>query len=212
MSKRVARRYRRKTINVNKALQPVAQRTIVKMKYSEVVSGQYSPGISIYRFNLNSIFDPNRTGIGHQPYGHDTFQTLYNRYRVINCKYIVSAYSNSGATIQFACLPANEEFIQPTVSEYRENPRCKYTVQTPGAPLRFLKGNVYIPSLVGRSKSQYMADDRYQSMFGASPAELAILNCAASIYQETASDSQIFFNVTLVYTVECFDVKNLNQS
>jgi len=65
---------------VNKALQPIPQRYIATMKYSQTfLLSDVSPG---WTFNLNSIFDPDRTGTGHQPYGHDTFQTLYNRYRV----------------------------------------------------------------------------------------------------------------------------------
>lgn len=33
-------------------------------------------------FNLNSQFDPDSTGVGHQPYARDTFATLYSRYKV----------------------------------------------------------------------------------------------------------------------------------
>lgn len=84
------RKYRKRAANrklvVNSALQPIPQRYITKMKYSEQVS---TDAAGRYMFNLNSIFDPNRTGTltGHQPYGFDTLATLYNRYRVISCGY-----------------------------------------------------------------------------------------------------------------------------
>lgn len=215
-NKKTSRRYKkkyRKTININRALQPVAQRTIVKMKYSETITASALYGLTLYRYNLNSIYDPNLTGTGHQPYGHDTFQSLYNRYRVINCHYSISAVSAAGATIAFCALPSNESFGGLTnMSEWREKPRCRYAIQTPGAAIKKVSGNVYIPSLMGRTKNQYMADDRYQSEFGASPAEAAVLNIAAQSYSEGVSDSNVYFNIQLVYTVECFDVKTLAQS
>lgn len=214
-SMRKRRPIRRRTTNklVNTALKPIAQRYITKMKYCETYAPGNFTGQASWRLNLNSIFDPNRTGTGHQPYSHDTFATLYNRYRVISCSYVVSAYSSQGATMQIAALPANEEFVATGLSEYRENPRCKFVVQTPGAPLKVLKGKVYLPSLVGRSKSQYMSDDRYQAQFGSSPQELAILNLNTQQFDETSLlNTGTTYQITLYYTVEMFDLKNLNQS
>lgn len=198
---------------VNTALQPIPQRFIAKMKYCETYTPINSSGQTIWRVNLNSIYDPNRTGLGHQPYGHDTFSTLYNRYRVISCRYVVSAVSNNNSTIQIAAIPCNEEFIGTSISEYRENPRCKFLVQTPGAVMRVLKGNVYLPSLTGRNKAQYMADDRYQAQFGTSPSELMVLNINAQQFDETIiASTGVTFQLTLEYVVEMFDPKNLSQS
>lgn len=213
--KRLARS-RRYLTNVNRGLQPIAQRSIVKMKYAEAVPITWSLGSSsnVYRFNLNSIFDPNRSGTGHQPYAHDTFQTLYNRYRVIGCKWNIFTTGYSGA-IQVAAQPANEELYTSsnTVSEVRENPRTKYIIQLPNASVRKLSGYTSIPSLVGRTKVQYMADDRYQAQFGASPNELAILNVVAGYMDDSSSASgQAIINIEMTYTVECFDVKHLAQS
>lgn len=204
----------RKTVNVNRALQPIPQRYICKMKYADVFNlstSAISP-IGTYRFNLNSIFDPNRTGTGHQPYGHDTFATLYNRYRVIKCTYNIVATSSTNYAVQVAALPGNEEISPSTATEARENPRCRYIVQGVGSPLKVLRGAVHIPSLVGRTKSQYMADDRYQAQFGASPNELAILNIFGGLIGDGATTDTIVCNIELTYTVECFDYKHLAQS
>lgn len=203
----------RTTVNVNRALQPIPQRYICKMKYAQAFVPGNSLGQAVFRMNLNSIFDPDRTSTGHQPYGHDTFQSLYNRYRVISCHYVVSAISSNGSNLQIATLPANEEFVAPTISDYRENPRGKYALQVPGAPVKVLKGTVNLPSLTGRTKSQYMADDRYQAQFGTSPSELMVLNCNASHADESIiTTTGAIFNITLVYKVELFDPKNLAQS
>lgn len=207
-----------KTVNVNRALQPFAQRYISKMKYAEQlkVVGPSGGGLAAFRFNLNSIFDPNRTGIGHQPYGHDSLQALYNRYRVIKCSYVISCINTDAVGDAYsivAALPANEQVnLIGGVSEAQENPRCKFITQAPNAALKVLRGTVYLPSLVGRSKSQYLADDRYQATYGSDPNELALLNIFAGTLDGETQTNTMQLNVVLTYTVESFDVKNLIQS
>lgn len=210
---------KRSSVNVNKALAPFAQRYITKMKYAEQVqvTGPGLGGLATFRFNLNSIHDPNQTGIGHQPYGHDTMATLYNRYRVIKVNYAISALatgSTSGNQYSIvAALPANEVVnLSGGVAEAQENPRCKFITQAPDAGLKVLRGTVYLPSLVGRSKAQYMADDRYQAQYGASPNELAILNIYTGLLNGGAETVSMQLNVMLEYVVESFDVKTLTQS
>lgn len=205
------RKYVRKNVLVNKALRPFPQRFITKMKYCEAISIT-GGGPQGYRFRLNSTFDPNETGVGHQPYGRDTLVSIYNRYRVISCSYVISAVDSAGQYIQVAALPANDTVLTLSTSDMRENPRCKYMVQAPNAALKVLKGNVYLPSLVGRSKAQYMADDRYQADSGSNPAENAILNVFFQNMADGLNTLNVLFNITLEYTVEWFDVKNLAQS
>lgn len=231
--KRVSKRKAgaRRRVIVNKALQPIAQRYICKMKYCEAFNLDTTgsvPGAVVQRMRLNSIYDPNLTGTGHKPYGFDQLlgfpnatpptQGLYNRYRVISCSYNIFASPGAGQNIQITALPANESVSTVSGlngSALREQPRARYISQTTGAPLKLLKGKVYLPSLVGRTKSQYMADDRYQAMYNENPLEAAILN----IYLNELSDSsgiitpvQCKLNVELTYTVELFDVVNKSQS
>lgn len=215
LMKRYGRRKGRKTVNVNRALQPIPQRYICKMKYSDQfnISTTTLAPIGAYRFNMNSIFDPNQTGVGHQPYGHDTFQTLYNRYRVIKCSWTIQSSSADGTTtIQTVAMPANEVVGWSNLTEAIEQPRAKFITQGLGAPIQKLKGSCHLPSLVGRNKAQYMADDRYQATFGTSPAENAILNIYAGAHNGAAINNTINCSINIVYTVEMFDVKNLSQS
>jgi len=170
-------------------------------------------------WNLNSIFDPNRTGLGHQPYGHDTFATLYNRYRVIGCSYAITISQNGDTAtnqlpVVLGALPSNEVDTVSNMSELREKPRSKYIVQMYGSPARTLRGYVSIPSLIGRTKAQYMADDRFQAAFGATPNESAILNTYIGMPNDGAVTAllSVQYSITLVYHVECLDPKVLPQS
>lgn len=202
-----------KTVLANRALQPVAQRYICKMKYSQTVTPDVN---GRYSFRLNSIFNPDNTqlpGVGnsHQPYGHDAMTLFYNRYRVISCGWrIQGIQSSTGIPIQLGAIPANDSVIFVNISELKENPRAKYMSITPGGPPQILRGKVSMPSLVGRSTAQYMADDRYQAQVGTNPLEAAILNILTNTVSDVAT--QFTFNILLEYTVELFDPKNQQQS
>lgn len=219
-ARRVMRRKgRRSTKLVNmRALSPFPQRYITTCKYTENVltQGPILGGLAQYNFRLNSIFDPNLSGVGYQPYGHDTLALLYNRYRVIACSYVISGSCTDGTNTnsQLVVIPANESIsLGGGFQESMSHPKAKFVSQpNNGAPLRMLKGKVYLPSLVGRSKSQYMADDRYQAILGANPLENAILNVFGGMITSNATTVTMNFSITLKYTVEYFDFKNLPVS
>lgn len=204
------RNYRRgqRTTNVNRGLKPVAARYITKMKYSEAytlnVGNSYTQVM-----NLNSLYDPNSTGVGHQPYGFDQLATLYNRYRVIATSYVVNAYNGSNA-IRYGVLPCNELPPINNLSELCENPRAQFRVQVPGGSTSMIKGKCYMPALMGRTKAQYMADDRFQAQTSAGPAELALLYITGQTLADASADIQL--TITLEFTVEFFDPKPIDQS
>lgn len=198
----------RKTLTVNRALQPFAQRYITKMKYSDTFTLNLANGNTFY-FNLNDIYDPSRTGTGHQPYGHDTMQTLYNRYRVIACSWNLTFYSG-GSVVRVATIPLNELLSNTNVSAVCEMPRAKWAIQVPGGNTKMIKGKSYLPSLMGRNKTQYMDDDRYQAQYGSSPSELAVLGIVGADNADQTATIQC--TITLNYTVESFDPKILAQS
>lgn len=205
------RKYGRKPriTNVNRSLQPFAQRYIAKLKYSEAYTLSTLNGYQQI-MNLNSLFDPNRTGVGHQPYGFDQLAAIYNRYRVISCSYVINGYSGT-TPIRFGCLPANE--VPPftsSMSELAENPRARFKVQMPNGSTSTIVGKTYIPSLMGRTKAQYMADDRFQALMTGSPNELAVLLITGQTLADVNTD--ITVTVTLEFTAEFFDPNPIDQS
>lgn len=212
-SKAKARKGKRRNqlTTVNRSLQPFPNRYICKQKYSTTIStnagGQYV-------FNLNSLWDPDRTGIGHQPYGFDNLALLYNRYRVISCGWRVhNATGATGSPIITASLPNNDlGMVFVNTGEMLENPRTKYVVNNPGGPILTLHGKSYIPKLMGRTKTQYMADDNYQSLVTTSPNELALLYLQTFNGFSGDSVGGIGLTVILEFTVEYFDLKHVIQS
>lgn len=197
-----------RTTNVNRGLRPFASRYITKMKYSEVFTLSIANNYTQI-MNLNSLFDPNSTGVGHQPYGFDQLAAIYNRYRVISTSYVVNAYQGSQA-IRYAVMPCNSLPPINNLSELCENPRAKFRVQIPGGSTSVIKGKSYLPALMGRTKSQYMADDRFQAQSTAGPAELALLYISGQSMVDGSLDIQL--NVTMEFLVEWFDPNPIDQS
>ena len=48
----------------------------VNMKYNTAITMTSLLGIGTYVFSMNSIFDPDFTGVGHQPLGHDQWSAF----------------------------------------------------------------------------------------------------------------------------------------
>jgi len=207
--KRLARRPQRTL--VNRALTPIPQRYITKMKYSEVV---LTNALGEFQMNLNSLFDPNRSGVGHQPYGFDQLAILYNRYRVISAGWrIQMPVQNAGNPIVVGCLPSNDASLTwLDTGVMMENPRAKYITQNPGSACQTLRGKISIPKLVGRTKAQYMADDHYQAVINTSPIENAFLYIQSFNALGGTPNPTIPLTVVLEFTVEYFDAKHIVQS
>lgn len=204
--RRFAKRRVQKTTNVNRSLQPVPSRYICKMKYSTNVATDIN---GQYIFNLNSLYDPDRTGTGHQPYGFDNLALLYNRYRVISCGWRIS--SPTASYRQIGCIPSNDLGITWDINDMKENPRAKYIIQSTGGGTMTLHGKSYLPALMGRTKTQYMADDNYQAIVNTSPVENALLYITTAT---NAGDAEPFaqVQVLLEFTVEWFDIKHVVRS
>lgn len=209
--RRIAKRRRQPTTNVNRSLQPIPSRYICKMKYADVLTTSVTTGG--YVMNLNSLFDPDRSGIGHQPYAYDNLSTLYNRYRVVSCSWRIAMPGTTGSNpITWSSIPSNDSSILwSNLGEVLENPRAKYITQNPGAPVTYLRGKSYIPALMGRTRQQYMADDKYQADVLSSPSELALLYIN-SFNASGGIAGGVTFSIVMEYTVEFFDIKHVTQS
>lgn len=74
--------------------------TVVKLRYCEYIN--LDPGVATiakHVFGANDCFDPNATGVGHQPYGFDQWSQLYNHYTVIGSRITAQFSNTSGSTI-----------------------------------------------------------------------------------------------------------------
>jgi len=81
---------KRRVIRRRKRVLPVGgfpSSKIVKLRYVETISFDAGTGsYALNNFRANSIFDPNSTGVGHQPSNFDRWALLYDRYTVLGSR------------------------------------------------------------------------------------------------------------------------------
>ena len=71
---------------------PFGKQFYTTLRYNEAhtfSAGGAANFASSYKFNLNSLHDPNESGIGHQPLGYDELMTIYEKYTVVGAKITV---------------------------------------------------------------------------------------------------------------------------
>jgi len=61
----------------------IANKALVMMDYCDQISIQ-PDAFEPHLFRANSIFDPDFTGVGHQPLSHDQYALRYSQYRVVS--------------------------------------------------------------------------------------------------------------------------------
>lgn len=101
----------RRPIRRRAALGNFPNQKTVALRYVETVTlDPSSSANAVQVFRVNNIYDPNQSGIGHQPMYRDNYAAIYDRYRVnyatitmvaLNSSKVNVAYSNdvSGTTV-----------------------------------------------------------------------------------------------------------------
>lgn len=84
-----------------RSLNPLPESRMVKLRYVEEVTLNPPGTATTYNFSCNSLYDPNTTGIGHQPLMYDMMATLYDHYIVLGAK----------ITAHFWCELADQNYV-----------------------------------------------------------------------------------------------------
>lgn len=70
--------------------------TRAKLRYCDTIQITAIGGTPVQHvFRANSIYDPNYSGTGHQPMGHDTWATMFNHYTVTGSKISIQVIPDS---------------------------------------------------------------------------------------------------------------------
>lgn len=216
--KRVARRrggskYLRGGSGLIKATKTLGRpdRIMVKLPYYEqfTLNNAASPGAN-YFWNLNSIWDPNRSGVGHNPSYFTAWAGLYNRYRVMGVKARVTfAQSGEGGNPwgnRVYIYAANDSVQTGDDSQMEQAHMTSGIIHPNGKPVTTLTKYFTPARITGRTLQQYMSDDRYQASFRQSPLEVITLTAGCRNLAPGALTSGVVqCTMHLTYYVELFD-------
>lgn len=196
----------------------LAPRITTKLRYNDAFSIISAVGVmNDYQFRLNSIYDPDMTGAGHQPLGRDQLAALYNRYRVDKVFVKVEfSKASEGACCGHALVANNDQtnFTNPFSVIYEQS-NSKIAVDsnsTAGSKSKTVLKKMYtLRNITGVTSSKYKSDDAYSSPVATNPAEtiqLHIINCDVL----NATTTTTVMNVSMIFYVEFFDPFVVGQS
>lgn len=171
-----------------------------RLKYSETItfSGSATPAAVV--FAVNSLFDPNFSGVGHQPSQFDVLTLIYLRYLVEGVEATIEL-SNTTSTMSATTVAAysDQNTSSQTVESLSESRYCKGIMLGAAGSNNTKRINMPFVKMARLMGSKYLeGDDNMYAPVSASPADLGYL-----IVKAAASDGVttivVLCRVTLVF-------------
>lgn len=206
------RRYRRNMPRINKFHTGLPPSIIMKHVYVDnykLDNTGTTSAAATQQFRLNSLYDPDLTSTGHQPYYYDQIQALYSEYCVYGV--LVDLYAGSESVSSPILLTVSPSLSSATPSDASlglERPQAiRIFVDAGGASQRLVK-YYKIYEILGVPKSECFIDDAL-SASGTNPSRPVYLNLSA-----ICSDTSIVatLNVNVKLTFYCKWSKRIDQS
>lgn len=162
-------------------------------------------GSSVYHFRATSIYDPDKSGVGHQPYGHDTLKNIYNHYIVDKavCTVVPTQFGNTACTYGMRI----DDNATNAASWYsiRETKGTTVAVTAVGAA----------PSPISRTWNRskvFPVEKSTVAGFGNDPTENSFFSIFCQGPNLATDPGSVDFMVNITYYVTCFELQDLNQS
>lgn len=177
------------------------------LRYSQVVEINPATGIpSAQLFRANSIHDPDFTGIGHQPYGHDTYASIYNHYNVRSATITMTPTTSTNGI--YGITLTDDSTVQADYNTVRELKSTRMSTNSISA------GNPKtVTNYFNVNKNFDLPFQKATSAsFGASPAEGMIFHCWFEGSSNTVDPQNTSFLFTISYVVDMWELKDLGQS
>lgn len=186
---------------------PKTQRYVGYYREDVNLSADFSPNvIGNHVFRINSIYDPNQSGAGHQPMGYDQWGNYYNRYVVdevdIKVTFRSSAVGNNKYVTCGINLDKNTTLFSNTyVDAQCEHQSGKYvnTLSPADQSTAVVKGK-YVRKSFFPDKPATDADQIAQ--FGYNPTDTAFLQVwmgsAAALTSAITATVELTFHATLI--------------
>lgn len=165
------------------------------------ISGTVSP----YIFSANGIFDPDVSGLGHQPYGHDTYQTIYNHYSVESAT--ITMTPTNGNQCIFGITLTDDTTVNASYDTVREVKTTRMGVNN-GQP----NSSLSITKTYNRDQIYQKGSQKdVTSLFGARPVDQQYFHCWAEGILDNVTVNPTFL-FTITYIVDMWELKDLGQS
>jgi len=184
---------------------PFPQKAHHVLRYSDTITLNPAAGSNaVYAFRANSIYDPDRTGVGHQPYGHDTLSTIYKSY-VVDKAVITLTPTQFGNTVCTYGVLVSEDQSLGGFFHPREMKGTTLATTAVGARA------VPISRNYERLKMWPIEKDT-SAEFGNNPGPNVNFDIFMQGPNNSVDPGSVDFMVNITYYVTCFELKQLAPS
>ncbi len=186
------------------------RRMVVKMRYHDTQQLTPAAGTMVQHvYSLNSIYDPNVTGVGGQPMSSDQWAGLYNRYVVIGARAVMrwAPDGTASTAAQLVGYHLSEGASGITTTEFTR------AMEQPSTRYRILKGisggdpqilSTKISTRKFLSIKNPTDDESVVANWGANPTANIHLTCFAYPADNTTY-ATVTLNIDITYIVLCLD-------
>lgn len=176
---------------------------ITKLVYSDIYTLNPGAGTTDFRImRCNDLFDPDSTGVGHQPRGFDELVGFYNRYLVLYSRITVTCSNSVSTPTTLALGRRNDSYVFTSISDVLEYPTSRWKVvnaNTMGVKLRAGFNGVK------QFGKRYLYDDIFQAAVTTSPDERPIFFIYAFAADGTSDPGPINVTVRMEFIVKFFE-------
>lgn len=219
--RRVSKRRRRVTrrrVNIRtRALAGLPTSRLIKFRY--VSNGILDAPIgttATHVYRINSIHDPDFTGIGHQPLGHDEWSAFYEKYCVqgakITCSFWSTSVTGDLAIANVGLATRDTSTVENNIDTLIENGRCKYRTLHNSDGANNVKTIVYKWSRKKWFKTGPYLVYPQMASFGDNPTELAFLHIFVGPVISTQNLGGIYFKIQIDFIVKLLEPQTLARS
>lgn len=185
---------------------PLPLRYRVKFRYcsTHIVQSGTSGTLSSspLRFNLSSLYDPDNSGGGHQPYGYDQFTAMYEKYKVYKAKVTLQWFDVGATNTGFCCAALRPStsgtgIASLTYPYYVEKQVGGSVCLTSTGNNRVVEQNIFVDlrKIVGVTRAQYN-DAQYEANYNANPSTSVYLELASAFPSSAnAIDVNVAINI-----------------
>lgn len=236
-AKRNIFRRRRRFQRIHRTIGGFPNSKTVALRYVDnVILNPTSSASAVNVYRINSVFDPDYTGVGHQPMFHDNYASVYQKYRVNYATITFVALDNhvintstsdqtSGTTTQHTNYYANNEracrmfilkddeindypsSLDTLIEEGNKNLAWRYVPNNASASMQRLSMKAYPKYLL---KCPYN-DVGLSADCTASPDKQCYFVCGVASFPNGYDSDGMSFQVIITYNVTYFDLKK-NQT
>lgn len=198
---------------------PVRKYVKGQLYYEPYVNLNASLGsMAVYNISANDLYDPNRTGTGHQPIGFDQMMSMYEQFCVVRSHIKVTFINAGDDAARVSIILSPDTQVPPSITAAMENGLlttsviCGSGTSAGNERIKTLQLTCDVPKYFGKPYSAIIADPLQSGNISSSPAEQVYFQVLVWDPFTTAVDATVALDITVSYDTLYWEPKKLSSS